>query len=391
MFEIALRKMHAYYSPTKILFGPDSAKATGEELRQLGGKKALIITDPGVIQTGLLQTVQKSLESAGVTFSIYDKVEPDPAARLVDEAAEEFRSEGCDQVIGVGGGSSLDVAKGVSVMATNEGSVLDVCGMDLVKKRGVPKVLIPTTAGTGSEVTRVFVITDEAENTKKVVSSSYTLADVAIVDPMLTLTMPPKVTAETGMDALVHAIETFVSMNATPFSHILAERAIEWIGQYLPIAWAKGSNLRARYHMSLASLVAGMAFTSGGLGAVHALAYPLGTSYHMPHGRSNAIMLPHVMRFNLPGSPTRYGTVAKLLGIETTGLPSIESAILGVNAVEGLLKRIQLPFHLCDYDIPKNDIPKLVEGAMRHSGLLATNPRDLSKEDVRSVYQKAYQ
>jgi alcohol dehydrogenase class IV len=251
-------------------------------------------------------------------------------------------------------------------------------------------MLIPTTAGTGSEVTRVLVITDEAENTKKVVFSTYTLADVAIVDPTLTLTMPPKVTADTGIDALVHAIETYVSMNATPFSNILAERAIEWIGEYLPTAWAKGSNVTARYYMSLAALVAGMAFASGGLGAVHALAYPLGTDYHMPHGRSNAVMLPHVMRFNLCGSPENYSKIAALLGKEIKGLTSMESASLAAAAVEELLETIQVPFHLRDYGIPEEDLPKLVEGGMKQARLFVTNPRDLSEDDVRSVYQMAY-
>lgn len=390
MPEIVLGKTHTYYSPTKILFGLDSAKAAGEETRQLGRKKALIVTDPGVMEAGLIQTIQKSLEAAGVGFSVYGKVEPEPAARLVDEATAQFHSERCDQVVGVGGGSSLDVAKGVSIMATNEGSVLDFCGMDLVKKRGVPMTLIPTTAGTGSEATRVLVITDEGENTKKAVYSSYTLADLAIVDPLLTKTMPPRVTADTGIDALVHSVETFVSMNATPFSNILAEKAIEWIGQFLPIAWAKGSNLVARYHMSLGSLIAGMAFASGGLGAVHALSYPLGIYYHMAHGRSNAVMLPHVMRFNLAGSPDRYGKIAELLGKKTTGLTPMESASLAADAVEELLKSIQVPFHLRDYDISEKDIPKLAENGMKQARLFVTNPRDLNVEDVRTVYQMAY-
>jgi alcohol dehydrogenase class IV len=321
---------------------------------------------------------------------IYDQVEPEPPVRCVEVATEQFKSKGCDLVLGIGGGSSLDVAKGVSIMATNEGSVLDMCGIDLVKKEGAKKILIPTTSGTGSEMTRVFVITDEKDNTKKVVNSLYALSDIAIVDPLLTLTMPPRVTADTGMDALVHAIETYVSMNATPFSDILAEKPIQWIARYLPVAWAKGSNLEARYFMSLAATMGGMAFASGGLGAVHALAYPIGTGYHMSHGRSNAVMLPHVMRYNLPGNPEKYAAIAALMGKDIDGLSALEAGLLSVEAVEELLTTLQIPFHLHDYGIPKEDIPKLVEGGMKFSRLFITNPRDLNEGDVRSLYEGAY-
>jgi alcohol dehydrogenase class IV len=390
MAGVILEKPHFFYSPNKILFGLNAVRALGNETRQLGLKKAFIVTDPGVIKADLLRPVKESLKSAEVPYVIYDQVEPEPPVRCVEVATEQFKSKGCDLVLGIGGGSSLDVAKGVSIMATNEGSVLDMCGIDLVKKEGAKKILIPTTSGTGSEMTRVFVITDEKDNTKKVVNSLYALSDIAIVDPLLTLTMPPRVTADTGMDALVHAIETYVSMNATPFSDILAEKPIQWIARYLPVAWAKGSNLEARYFMSLAATMGGMAFASGGLGAVHALAYPLGTGYHMSHGRSNAVMLPHVMRYNLPGNPEKYAAIAALMGKDIEGLSALEAGLLSVEAVEELLTTLQIPFHLNDYGIPKEDIPKLVEGGMKFSRLFITNPRDLNEGDVRSLFEGAY-
>ena len=321
---------------------------------------------------------------------IYDQVEPEPPVRCVETATDQFKSERCNLVVGVGGGSSLDVAKGVSIMATNEGSVLDLCGIDLVKKEGAKKILIPTTSGTGSEMTRVFVIKDEKENAKKVVNSFYALSDIAIVDPLLTLTMPPQVTAETGMDALVHLIETYVSLNATPFSDILAEKPIQWIARYLPVAWAKGSNLEARYFMSLAATLGGMAFASGGLGAVHALAYSIGTEYHLSHGRSNAIMLPHGMRYNLSGNGEKYAAIAAFMGKNIQGLSTLEAALLSVEAVEKLLTTLQISFHLRDYGIPKGGIPKLVEGGMKFSRLFIPNPRDLKEEDVRNLYEAAY-
>ena len=382
-------KTHVFYSPHKIVFGTGTASGIGAEVRNLGASKVFIVTDPGVAKTGLLTPITRSLEEAQLAYVIYDKVEAEPPVRLVDEGAGRFRTEGCDVVLGVGGGSSLDVAKGVSIVAGNGGRILDYAGMDLVKKRGAPKVLVPTTAGTGAETTRVLVITDEAENTKKVVYSFYCLPELAVVDPLLTYSMPPAVTADTGMDALVHAIETFVSFNATPFSDILAEKAIAWIGRYLPIAWSKGGNQEARYYMSLAATVAGLAFASGGLGAVHGLSYVLGTRYHMPHGRSNAIMLPHVMKFNLPGAPEKYAAIAALLGRPTQACDVNQAAALSAEAVEDLLKTMHVSCRLRDYGISEKEMPFLVEGGVKQSRLFAFNPRDLSEDDVRAVYQSA--
>jgi alcohol dehydrogenase class IV len=383
-------KAHVFYSPNKVLFGPNTVKSVGNEALQLGGKKVLIVTDPGVVQANLIEPIKASLEAAKLPFTVYDQVKPEPPVACVEEGAGKLKSERCDLVIGVGGGSSMDVAKAVSLKATNDMGVLEMCGADLVKKRGVPKILIPTTSGTGSEVTRVAVLTDEKVNTKTVINSLYALADVALVDPLLTLTVPPKVTADTGMDALVHAIETFVAASATPFSDILAERAIEWIAQYLPVAFAKGSNLEARYYLSLGATVAGMAFASGGLGAVHALAYAVGTEFHLPHGRSNALMLPHVMRYNLCGNPEQYGMIASLMEKDVEGLSAMEAAELSVEAVEELLATVKISYRLRDYGVTEKDIPKLVEGGMKFARLFILNPRDLSEKDVRSVYEEAY-
>ncbi len=390
MSGMIFEKTHVFYSPNKILFGPNTVKAVGSEVLQLGGKKALIVTDPGVVQANLIEPIRASLEAAKVLYGVYDQVKPEPPVSCVEEGVERVKAEKCDLIIGVGGGSSMDVAKAVSLKATNDMGVLEMCGLDLVKKRGLPKILIPTTSGTGSEITRVSVLINEKQNVKTVINSLYTLADVAIVDPLLTLTVPPKVTADTGMDALVHAIETYVATTATPFSDILAERSIEWIAQYLPVAWAKGSHLEARYYLSLASTVAGMAFASGGLGAVHALAYPVGTEYHLPHGRSNAIMLPHVMRYNLCGSPEKYAMIAGLMGKEIDGLSDLEAAELSVEAVEELLSTVNISYRLRDYGIPREAIPKLVEGGMKFARLFILNPRDLNEQDVRAVFEEAY-
>jgi alcohol dehydrogenase class IV len=384
------QKIHSIFSPNKILFGIGASKEIGKEARSLRAAKALIITDPGVSLSGITEPIRANLEEAGLKVSLFDRVEPEPPADAVDEGAQYIKETGSDIVIGVGGGSSLDVAKGASLLAHNSGKVLDYCGMDLVPNRGLPKILVPTTAGTGSEVTRVFVVTDKTDNMKKVVYSNYAIGDLAIVDPTLTLSMPPKVTADSGMDALVHAIETFVSMNATPFSDLLASEAIRLIAKYIPVAFAKSENLEARYHMSLASLLAGLAFASGGLGAVHALAYPLGTEYHLPHGRSNAIMLPHVMEFNLTGNRSRYAKVAGMMG-KGEGVTDLKAkAALAVEAVIEILEDVQIPYHLRDYRIPEEAISKLVHEGMKQSRLFVPNPRNLRETDVKAIYERAW-
>ncbi len=388
--DIGAIKTHVFLSPNRILFGIDAVKGLAAEVKQLGGSKVLVVTDPGVVQAGLVEAIKDPLDSEGISFSVYDKVEPEPAARVVEQCTQYLKDENCDLIIGVGGGSSLDVAKGASIMGTNEGKVLDFAGMDLVPKRGLPKILVPTTAGTGSEVTRVFVMTDEEADLKKAVYSIYALADVAIVDPMMTLSMPPKVTADTGIDALVHAIETYVAMTATPFSDVFAIEAIALIAENVTRAFAKGENLDARYNMALAATISGLAFGSGGLGAVHALSNPLGILYHLPHGRTNAIMLPHIMAFNLIGNPVKFAQIAEAMGEEVEGLSDMEAATLAVDAVKELLDQLKIPIQLRDYDIPQKDIPRLVEGAMKVSRLFVFNPRNLTQDDVEEIYRMAW-
>ena len=383
-------KTHVFYSPTKIIVGLNTASQVAQEVKQFGGSRVLIVTDPGVVAADLIAPIASSLNSADIAYVVYKGVEPEPPSRVIDQGAEIFEAEGCDLVLGVGGGSSLDGAKGISILAVNKGRILDYCGIDQVPQNGAPMILMPTTAGTGSEVTRVLVLTDEEQNTKNVVFTPYALANVAVVDPLLSLSMPPTVTADTGMDAMVHAIETYVSMNATVFSDILAERAIQLIADYLPVAWAKGSNTEARYHLSLAATLAGMAFGSGGLGAVHALAYPLGTEYHLTHGRTNAIMLPHVMRYNIPGSPERYARIAELMGRDIEGYGLLEAANLAVEAIQELLDTIKVSCQLQDYGILESDLPNLAAGGMKQARLFVPNPRDLNEEDVVSIYREAY-
>lgn len=383
-------KKSVFYSCKKILVGKGVVSGVGDEAAKLGGTKALVVTDPGVVKADLVKPLEEPLQAHGIHVEVFDKVEPEPPARVIDDCVRLVREGGFNLIIGLGGGSSLDTAKAAAVLATNPGPVMDYVGMDTLPKRGLPNILVPTTAGTGSEATRVFVMTEESTNTKKVVYSDFLIPDVAILDPGLTLSMPPAVTADTGMDALVHAIEAYVSVNSTPFAEILALKAIELIAHNLPQAYAKGTNVIARYNMLLAANLGGAAFTSGGLGAVHGLAYVLGTEYHMSHGRSNAIMLPHVMSFNRVGNLEKYGRIAAAMGEKTDGLSPYESAEKAVGAVKKLLEVIDFPYRLSAYGIKESDLPKLVEGGMAQSRLFVPNPRDLTRSDVENIYKSAF-
>jgi len=381
--------VNIFRSPNKVVFGNGVVSQVGAEVQRLGGRKAFIITDPGVAKSGLTAGVEAALKKQKIEYGLFARVEPEPPAHLVDECAREVREDGYDILIGVGGGSSLDVAKGASIVATNGGGVLDYVGREVVPRAGVPKVLIPTTAGTGSEVTWVFVVTDEKDNDKKVVFSYFNLADVAIVDPLLTLSMPPKVTADTGMDALTHAVETYVSRTSTPFGDVLALEAIRLIGENLPIACAKANNVEARYNMSLGATVAGLAFGSGGVGAVHALAYVLDTEYHLSHGRTNAIMLPYVVDYNKTGALEKYAHIARAIGENTDGLTDYQAVELLVLRLHQLLEDVGIPSTLGAYGITEADLPKLVTGGMKQSRLFSVNPRDLTEADVEGIYRSA--
>ncbi len=384
-----MNKVNIFRSPNKIIFGNGVVSQVGAEVEKMGAAKVLIVTDAGVVKGGLTAGVEESLKTLKIDYGVFDRVEAEPPARIVGECAREVCENHYDIIIGVGGGSSLDVAKGASIVATNGGRVLDYVGRDMVPRAGVPKILIPTTAGTGSEVTWVFVVTDEVDNDKKVIFSAYNLADVAIIDPLLTVSMPPKLTADTGVDALTHAVETYVSRTSTPFGDVLALEAIHLISEYLPVAYAKAENIEARYNMSLGATVAGLAFGSGGVGAVHALAYVLDTEYHMSHGRTNAIMLPYVVDYNKTGNPAKYARIAQAMGEITDGLSDFQAAERLVIRLHRLLADIGIPSKLGACGISADDLPKLVAGGMKQSRLFVPNPRDLTEADVEKIYRSA--
>lgn len=386
-----LNKTSMFWSPRIILSGVGAIENIGVEVRRLKGRKVLIVTDEGISKAGLVKKTQEILKSEELEMGVFDKVESEPHIRTVELCTSVIKGGSYDLVVGLGGGSSMDVAKTASVAVTNEASLRSYLGMDRIPKPGLPKILVPTTAGTGSEVSRAVILIDEKNGVKVAVYSPYLLADTAIIDPSMTLTMPPDVTVDTGMDALVHAVEAYLSLNANLHTDALALQAIKLIADNLAEVFANGKNIEARYNMSMASLMAGMAFTGAGLGAVHALAYPLATECHFTHGRSNAVMLPYVMEFNKISNFSKFAAMAEAMGEKTQNLCLRGAAGKAIVSVKELMENLGILGKLRDYGIPKEALPKLAEaGFVSGKRLLPNNPRAMHLEDAKEIYERAY-
>jgi alcohol dehydrogenase len=383
--------MYLFRTTKRILFGPGTIEKTGAEAKLLKARKALLVTDPGIGQAGLLEPVKASLNAAAVPFGLFEGVEPDPRIEIVARSVKAAKKEKADLIIGYGGGSSLDIAKVTSILLTNPAPLDPYFGVDLVPNPGVPVILIPTTAGTGSEVTPIAILSDTQEHLKKGIVSPYLFPETAILDPVLTLGLPPMVTAFTGMDALIHALEGFTSVNANDLTDHLALRAMDLLFGNLPAAFARGEDLAARTSMLEGSLLAGMAFANAGVTAVHAFAYPLGGEFHLPHGLANAVMLPYVLRFNLLGNLPKFARIAQALGIQRGDRGDRELALKGLEAIEQLMKDLTIPANLKVLKIPKKALPKLAEGVMKVTRLLANNPRRMTLKEALIIYEKAWE
>lgn len=374
----------------KIVFGEGSLELLPEEVKLMSGKKIFLVMDEGFSSTTMAEKIITSLKEAGLPFIPFNKVTPEPEPALADEGAELARKEECNLVIGVGGGSSMDVAKAVAILVTNGGNAVDYLGVEKVSTPGLPTIMIPTTAGTGSEVTFTAVFTMRQTRSKGGINSRFLYPDLALLDPELTVTLPPDLTAATGMDAFIHALEGFTSVQANPITDTFAREAIATIGSNLRLAVANGNNRQARREMLMGSLLAGMTLASAGVGACHALAYPLGAFFNVPHGLSNAILIPYIMRYNLIGSLERYAEVAELLGVDTTGITLREAAEMAVDEVSILLEDVGMLRTLRELDIPEGSIEEMVEAAMNVERPIANNPRVMTKEVAARIYREAF-
>jgi alcohol dehydrogenase class IV len=380
-----------FSTPSTIIVGVDTINQLGEQVKRFKGKRAFIITDPGIAKVGLLDKVNDVLKKGGIETGFYDKVVPEPPIETVDEIANLAKQGNYDVLIGLGGGSSMDMTKVVSILMTNGGSANDYIGTGKVEKPGLPTIMLPTTSGTGSEVTSVAIFSFPEEKVKKGIVSPYLYASASIVDPALTFNLPPSITANTGMDALVHAIESYISKGANTLTEGLSLMAIELISKNLRVAVTCGDNVEARYNMSLGSLIAGIAFANASCGAVHAMAYPLGGEFHIPHGMSNTLMLPYVMEYNVVTCIDKFVKIAEKMGEKIDGLSRRDAAFKAIDAMIDLAKDIGVPTHLSDVNIPKESIPRMAESCYKQQQrLLGVNPRNLTQKELEDIYTNAW-
>ena len=373
----------------KLIFGEGTLAKLGEEVVALGAKRLLLVIDRGFQRAGGLKKMEDALRESGVQFFAFDQVEPEPWVENADAAAEMGRREKCDLVVGAGGGSAMDVAKAAAVLVTNEGNAAHYQGLNKVPRAGLPKIMIPTTAGTGSEVTFTGVLSRREPKMKAGINSPFLFPEVAILDPLLTHSVPPEVTAATGMDALTHAVEAYTSKQASFFSDLVALQAVGLIGKYLRTAVKKGKNRDARSGMLLGSRLGGIALANAGVTAAHSLGYPLGGLYRISHGVANGLMLSYILEFNRDFCQEKLAAVAEALGEKVDGLAVGEAAQKGVEAVRRLAEDVELPLKIGPLGIKAEAIPELARAAMKIGRPIENNPRPLSEKDAEEIYRKA--
>lgn len=380
-----------FNTAASIVFGGGSIARIGGLAAARGVGRALLVTDRGVAAAGLIEPARRSLAAAGIAVEAFVDVVADPTEEVVGSAAAAARASAAEGVIGLGGGSSLDVAKLAALLAGGREELGDVYGVGKAKGPRLPLLLAPTTSGTGSEVTPIAIVTTSASEKMGVVSPVL-LPDVAILDPLLTHGLPPAVTAATGIDAMVHAIEAYASAspNNNPVSRGLAREALTIMGRALERAVTRGDDAEARADMMLGAMLAGQAFANSPVAAVHALAYPIGGRFHVPHGLSNALVLPHVLRFNATVAGGTYAEIAALPFPELAAVPEAERAMAFADSLAELCRRCGIPARLRDVGIPRDALPAMAADAMRQTRLLVNNPRPLALDDAAAIYAAAW-
>lgn len=384
----AAQSFNFFPVPTDIHFGTGILRTLPTHVKALRAHKALLVTDPGLKAAGILDRVVTLLKESNIEVGICDRVKPDSSSTLIDTTARELNQSGAGVVIGVGGGSSLDTSKAIAALATNPGSCTDYVGMNKLRNKPLPIIAIPTTAGTGSEVTYWSVFTDDARNLKLSMGSFLIYPTIALCDPELTLNLPPSITASTGMDALAHAIECCTNNACQPISRALALDAARLIGLHLRSAVLNGGNIESRYGMMLASTMAGIAMNPTRLGLAHALAMPLGSwDLHIPHGVVLAILLPRAMEFNYLAEPDRFVEVAEALGQRVDGMNRLDAAHCAVEAVRALARDVGIPSTMSSYGLQERHIKPVVEEAMK-SGNIPVNPRRVTAADLERILRE---
>ncbi len=375
--------------PTQIHFGQGIINTLPSIISELGGSKPLVVMDPGLVRANQDKPVTKPLTAAGIDFILYDRVDPEPGLKLADQAAELAKQNNCDCVIGVGGGSAMDVAKAVSILLTNGGKAVDYIGLGKIKKAGVPKIMVPTSSGTGAEVTFTAVFINEETGSKAGMNGDPLYPEAAILDPALTLSLPPHVTAATGIDAMTHALEAYTSTQAHKISEMYSLEAIGLIVDNIREAYADGRNMEARSNMLMGSLLGGKALAIAGVGLVHAMAYPLGGMFGISHGLANAVLLPYVTEYNLIGELKKHALLAELFGVNTEKMSMRDAAAELVEELHLLNSDLNIPATLQELNIPADIIEEMAEIALTVARPVENNPRQPNKEEVMAIYEYA--
>lgn len=379
---------YVFFMPTISYMGEGSVKGLGNEIHSRGLKKALIVTDHVLVQIGLVKSLTNLLDENGIGYVIYDETKPNPTVTNVNHGLKVLKDNHCDFVISFGGGSPHDAAKGIALVASNGGDIKDYEGVDKSKYPQLPLIAINTTAGTASEMTRFCIITDEDRHVKMAIVDKHVTPLIAVNDPELMLDMPKSLTAATGMDALTHAIEAYVSTIATPVTDACAEKAIELISKNLRLAVENGKDIKARDNMAYAEYLAGMAFNSASLGYVHAMAHQLGGFYDLPHGVCNAILLPHVVRYNASVSEDRLRKVATLMGVNPHEIKNKNPADLAIEAIKKLSKDVGIPAGIKELGAKEDDFVTLATNALKDACGL-TNPKQATLDEIIEIYRNA--
>lgn len=378
-----------FFFPTTLKSGYGLAKQAGELLKPHVKEKLLVVTDKGLLDSGTLNAFFESLDQAGLKYDLYQDVEPNPSSTVIDNAVAFLKQSNCDAIIGVGGGSSIDAAKAVAAMATNPGSILDYEGFDKLINDPIPLFAIPTTSGTGSECTASTVVTNPQNHFKTAIISPRLFPKIAILDAELTMNLPPAITASTGMDALTHAIESYVSKLANPISRALAIEAIKMIAQNIKKAYFVGSDVAARENMLVASFLAGVAFSLSKLGNVHAISHTFGGIFNVPHGVANAALLPYVLKFNMDACPELFKEIAIAMGENVDGLDVNSAGNKAIEAVINLNVAINIPSNVEALGVKLDQLPQMIEDSMR-SGNVLVNPRLTKPSDIEQIITNAF-
>ena len=375
--------------PKEIRFGIGAAETLSEIVIKYGAGKVLLVSDQVLDGIGIVSQLKQELQEGGSEVEVFLDVEPEPSIDNVNPCLSTAKSNMPDVIVGLGGGSVLDISKAVAMLLKNSGSVEDYLGTGLVKQRGIPTVLLPTTSGTGAEITPNALFYIPQLKAKKAIVSEHIIPDAVVIDPKLTISAPPGLTAATGLDALCHAIESYTGLNATPLTELFSKEAIRQIGKNLRTAVFHGGNIEARKGMALGSLYAAIAIANAGTNAVHALAYPLQGINRIQHGVANSLLLPFVMSFNMIGDVEKFSKIAELLGVPISHLSKRAAAETAVAFCKKLSEDIGIPQHMRDVGVKEDQIGELVEGALNVQRLLINNPRTIKKEDIENIYRMA--